>query len=39
MRQMAGWIADVLSRPGDEGVARRVRGEVAEVAAAHRIYG
>jgi glycine hydroxymethyltransferase len=38
MRCMAGWIADVLEAPDDEGVLRRVRGEVAEVAARHPIY-
>ena len=38
MRLLAGWIADVLSQPTDEATARRVRGEVAEVAAAHPIY-
>ena len=38
MRQLANWIADVLSSPTDESVARRVRGEVAELAAAHPIY-
>ncbi len=38
MRALAGWIADVLGSPGDEAVARRVRGEVAEVAARHPIY-
>ncbi len=38
MRTLAGWIADVLETPTDEAVARRVRGEVAELTAAHRIY-
>jgi glycine hydroxymethyltransferase len=38
MRVLAGWIADVLSSPDDEGVARRVRGEVAELARAKPIY-
>jgi glycine hydroxymethyltransferase len=38
MRRMAGWIADVLRAPADEAVLRRVRGEVAEVAAACPIY-
>ena len=37
--RMGGWIADVLSSPEDEGVAARVRGEVAEMARAHPIYG
>lgn len=34
MRRMADWIADVLAAPTDESVAKRVRGEVAEVARA-----
>jgi glycine hydroxymethyltransferase len=38
MPKLAGWIADVLSKPGDEAIARRVRGEVAEVAQAFPIY-
>lgn len=38
MRQMAGWIADVLEAPNDEATLQRVRGEVAEVASAHPIY-
>ncbi len=38
MTQMAGWIADVLEAPENAGVAKRVRGEVAEVAGAHPIY-
>jgi len=38
MPKLAGWIADVLSKPGDEAIARRVRGEVAEVARAFPIY-
>jgi glycine hydroxymethyltransferase len=38
MRQMAGWIADVLEAPQDEPTLHRVRGEVAEVAGAHPIY-
>jgi glycine hydroxymethyltransferase len=38
MRTLAGWIADVLAQPGDEGLARRVRGEVAELARAFPIY-
>ena len=36
--QIADWIADVLDAPADEAVAARVRGEVAECAAAHPIY-
>ena len=38
MRRLADWIADVLAAPADEGVARRVRGEVAETARAFPIY-
>jgi glycine hydroxymethyltransferase len=38
MRELAGWIADVLSSPSDASIARRVRGAVGEVAAAHPIY-
>ncbi len=38
MRQLAGWIGDVLAKPADEVVAQRVRGEVAEVAREFPIY-
>jgi len=38
MLRLAGWIADVLAKPGDEALVRRVRGEVAEVARAFPIY-
>jgi glycine hydroxymethyltransferase len=38
LRRVAGWIADVLERPADADVRRRVRGEVAELARAHPIY-
>jgi glycine hydroxymethyltransferase len=38
MRTLGNWIADVLSDPTNESTARRVRGEVAEVARAHPIY-
>jgi glycine hydroxymethyltransferase len=38
MARLAGWIADVLRAPGDEAMLARVRGEVAEVAAAFPIY-
>jgi glycine hydroxymethyltransferase len=38
MRRLAGWIADVLAKRGDEATARRVRAEVAEVATAFPIY-
>ena len=39
MRRLAGWIADRLEHPDDEAAAGRIRGEVAETAAAHAIYG
>jgi glycine hydroxymethyltransferase len=39
VRTMGGWIADVLSKPGDEALAKRVRGEVGEMARAFPIYG
>jgi len=38
MPTLAGWIADVLAKPGDDAVVRRVRGEVAEIARAFPIY-
>ncbi|MCY2961718.1 MAG: serine hydroxymethyltransferase [Planctomycetota bacterium] len=38
MARLAGWIADVLAKPADESVLRRVRDEVAEVARAFPIY-
>jgi glycine hydroxymethyltransferase len=38
MARLGGWIADILSQPGDESVSHRVRGEVAEVAQANPIY-
>ena len=38
MQRLAGWIADVLSRPGDEALATRVRAEVGELCRAHPIY-
>ena len=38
MVRMGHWIADVLGAPSDEAVARRVKGEVAEVARAFPIY-
>ncbi len=38
MKQLASWVADVLEKPEDESVLDRVRGEVAEVAAAFPIY-
>ncbi len=38
-RQLGNWIADVLHAPTDESVAKRVHGEVSELAAARPIYG
>ena len=38
MERLGGWIADVLEAPEDEGVAERVRGEVAELSRARPIY-
>jgi len=38
MGRLAGWIADVLRKPGDEALRMRVRGEVGELARAHPIY-
>jgi len=38
MRALGAWIADVLRAPGDEAVARRVRGEVAAMTSGHPIY-
>ena len=38
MRRLAGWIADVLEKPGDEAVLRRVRDEVADTTRECRIY-
>jgi glycine hydroxymethyltransferase len=31
MRKIGGWILDVLKHEGDEGLRRRVRGEVSEL--------
>ncbi|MBI5364979.1 MAG: serine hydroxymethyltransferase [Planctomycetes bacterium] len=39
VRRMGEWIAEVLSHPGDEAVARRVRSNVAEMTRAFPIYG
>ena len=39
MKNLAGWIADVLERPNDPKVTARVSGEVAELAKARPIYG
>ena len=38
-RRLGGWIADVLHAPEDASVAKRVHGEVRELAAARPIYG
>ncbi len=38
MTRLGNWIADVLDAPADEDVARRVRGEVGELARAKPIY-
>jgi glycine hydroxymethyltransferase len=38
VRRMGGWIADVLAKPADAAVAKRVRGEVAELVRAFPIY-
>jgi glycine hydroxymethyltransferase len=38
MRTLGNWIADTLEAIDDAGVARRVKGEVAELARAHPIY-
>ena len=38
MRTLGGWIADVLRKPADEALAKRVRGEVAELVRAFPIY-
>jgi glycine hydroxymethyltransferase len=35
---LAGWIADVLERPNDESLRKRVRGDVARLTAAKPIY-
>jgi glycine hydroxymethyltransferase len=38
MRQIGGWIAEVLSHVGDAAVEQRIRGQVAELAARFPIY-
>jgi len=38
MKQLGDWIADVLRAPSDEGVRKRVRGEVAALSRAFPIY-
>jgi glycine hydroxymethyltransferase len=38
VKRMGGWIADVLSKPGDESLKKRVRGDVAAMTRAHPIY-
>ncbi|MAE45371.1 MAG: serine hydroxymethyltransferase [Planctomycetes bacterium] len=37
MRQMGGWIADILENPADEQQRERIKGEVAEVAQTHAV--
>ncbi|HIG10200.1 MAG: serine hydroxymethyltransferase [bacterium] len=39
MNTLAGWIAETLGSPEDESMQQRIRGEVAEMARAHPIYG
>ena len=38
MRQLGNWIADVLRTPADEGLAKRVKGEVGEMCRSFPIY-
>jgi glycine hydroxymethyltransferase len=38
MQRLGHWIADALEAPGNEAIAARIRGEVAELARAHPIY-
>jgi glycine hydroxymethyltransferase len=38
MRTLGGWIAEVLAKPGDDGLKARVRGEVGELTRAFPIY-
>jgi glycine hydroxymethyltransferase len=38
IRRIGGWIADVLSKPADAAVARKVKGEVAELVRVFPIY-
>ncbi len=38
MRLLAAWMDEVLRSPEDEAVARRIRGEVLELCAAHPVY-
>jgi glycine hydroxymethyltransferase len=38
VRTMGGWIADVLAKPSDESVKKRVRADVAAMTRAHPIY-
>jgi glycine hydroxymethyltransferase len=39
MRQLTGWIADVLDHLGDESVVARVRAEVAKICRRFPVYG
>jgi glycine hydroxymethyltransferase len=38
LKQVGGWIADVLDAPDDEQVQQRVKAQVAELTAAHPLY-
>ncbi len=38
MRTLGAWIADALESPTDEGVAKRIRGELAELTRSYPIY-
>jgi glycine hydroxymethyltransferase len=39
VRELAGWIADVLDDLGDEGTIERVRGQVLELCRQFPVYG
>jgi glycine hydroxymethyltransferase len=39
MQVLGNWIAEVLQKPGDEALAKRVRGEVGEMCRRFPIYG
>jgi glycine hydroxymethyltransferase len=38
MRQIGGWIADVLGHVGEAAIEQRIRSEVAELAARFPVY-
>jgi glycine hydroxymethyltransferase len=38
MARIAGWIVEVLDKPTDEGLLKKVRAEVAELCGAHSLY-